>query len=179
MPAKKKIIAICGSTRSHSSNLHIIKKVAALTAAHLDMEIIENLAEMPHFNPGLDNEQVPAIVAQFREKINTADGVLICTPEYVFSLPGSLKNILEWTVSTVVFSDKPLAIITASASGEKAHESIQLIMKTLGAKFNDDTTLLIQSPKSKVNNDGEITDEKTLQQLEYLSASFLSLLSGK
>src|SRR6218665_1953961 len=177
MPVKK-IVAICGSTRSNSSNLHIIKKIAALTVNRLDVEIIENLIEMPHFNPELDNtQQLPALVAQFRKKINAADGVLICTPEYVFSLPGALKNILEWTVSTVVFSDQPLAIITASASGEKAHESIQLIMKTLGAKFSEETTLLIQSPKAKINPAGEITDDKTLRELELLAAAFIGSLN--
>ena len=68
----------------------------------------------------------------FRKSIEEADAVLICTPEYVFSLPGILKNALEWTVSTTVFSDKPTALLTASSSGEKAHESLLLVMKTLG-----------------------------------------------
>jgi len=173
---KKKIIAISGSTRSLSSNLSIIKKIAALTAEELEFEVVNDLADMPHFNPDLDTPDVPAAVAAFRNRIDTADGVLICTPEYVFSLPGALKNVLEWTVSTVVFSDKPVALITASASGEIAHESLQLLMRTLGAKFTEETTLLIQSPKAKVSASGDITDEQTLQQLKRLGEAFIRLL---
>jgi NAD(P)H-dependent FMN reductase len=56
----------------------------------------------------------------FRKKIEDADGVLICTPEYVYSLPGSLKNAVEWMVSTTLFTDKPAALITAASSGTES-----------------------------------------------------------
>ncbi len=63
----------------------------------------------------LDGENPPEAVLAFRKQIAAADGVLICTPEYVFTLPGSLKNALEWCVSTTIFSQKPTGLITASA----------------------------------------------------------------
>ena len=94
-----------------------------------------------------------------------ADGILICTPEYIFSIPSGLKNAFEWCVSTTVFSDKPIGLITASAGGQKGQEELELIMKPLMAKFTDETTLLISGVKGKINERGEITDNKTLKDL--------------
>lgn len=174
---KKNILAISGSTRVNSSNLLLIKAIAALSSKDADMEMYNKTGELPHFNPDLDSGIVPQAVEEFRNKIQEADGVLICTPEYVFSLPGSLKNAIEWTVSTIVFSDKPVALITASGLGEKAHESLQLIMKTVGAEFNEQTQLLIQGARSKVSEKG-ITDEATLIKVKELIEAFVRLLKG-
>ena len=105
---EKKILAISGSTRSQSTNLHLLNLIANLVVEEWDVEIYRELNELPHFNPDLDTHEVPAVVACHRGKIREADGVIICTPEYVFSLPGALKNALEWTVSTMVFRRSPL-----------------------------------------------------------------------
>ena len=172
----KKVLAICGSTRQHSANLQIIKAVQELAATELDIEIYNDLTALPHFNPDLDNDNSPSIVNAFRNKIETADGVLICTPEYVFSLPGSLKNAIEWTVSTTVFSNKPVAIITASGLGEKAHESLQVIMRTIQAKMVPETQLLIQGARAKLGSAGEISDETTLNKVKELVSSFSGLM---
>ena len=101
---------------------------------------------------------------------------MICTPEYVFSLPGSLKNALEWCVSTTVLSHKPVGLITASASGEKAQEQLRLIMKTLETNFNEETELLIKGIKGKMNDQGKITDHKTMEEIKKFITSFKKLL---
>jgi NAD(P)H-dependent FMN reductase len=100
MMQRKKVLAISGSTRKESSNLQIIKAIARLSADSLDMDIFQELDSLPHFNPDLDGDQAPPVITAFRHRISEAAGVLICTPEYVFSLPGSLKNAIEWMVST-------------------------------------------------------------------------------
>ncbi len=168
---RKKIVAISGSTRSHSSSLSILKIIAALGEELFEMQLFEGLSEIPHFNPDF-TDNPPSQVIHFRKKIAEADGLLICTPEYVFSLPGSLKNALEWCVSTTLFSNKPVGLITASASGEKAHEELLLIMKTIQAKFNDETTLLIQGVRGKINENGKIIDDKTLNNIKKFIRSF-------
>ena len=142
-----------------------------------DMEIFSDLALLPHFNPDMDKEgSVPEMVEEFRSKIHQSDGVLICTPEYVFSLPGSLKNAIEWTVSTTVFSDKPVAVITASSSGIKAHESLLLIMETIVAKLSSKSQLLISGVRAKLSKDGQITDEETLIKIKELVADFEKMM---
>ena len=122
---KKKILAISGSIRKNSTNEFILKAIADLYRNELEVRVYNQIDQLPYFNPDLvKNEQsVPKTVKEFYQLIEEADGVLICTPEYVFSLPGALKNALEWTVSTTVFSYKPFAFIVASASGEKAFDS--------------------------------------------------------
>ena len=144
-----------------------------------DVEIFEGLAAIPHFNPDLDHDPAPEAVALLRQKITEANAVLICTPEYVFSLPGSLKNALEWMVSTVVFSEKPVGLITASASGKKGHAQLKMVMKTLGAKFTPKTCLLISSIKAKMGATGEIVDEKTRQEVEQFTVSLDRVLKRK
>jgi chromate reductase len=171
----KKILAISGSIAPNSANQTLLKTIQSLSKSHFDLEIFESLAVLPYFNSDETNN-APQAVLDFRKKIEEADGIIICTPEYVFSLPGVLKNALEWTVSTMVFTDKPAALITASSSGKIAHESLQLVMKTIGVKTTDDTTLLIQSIKSKMTKEGEITDGQTLLSVKKLIAGLSGLM---
>ncbi|WP_291140827.1 NADPH-dependent FMN reductase [Flavobacterium sp. UBA7680] len=156
-----KIVAITGSTRKNSSNFKILKHISEHIKPNFEVEIFEDLDRIPHFNPDLDTENPPEEIRLFRNKIMEADGIIICTPEYVFSLPGSLKNALEWCVSTTIFSNKKVGLITASASGEMGHEQLLLIMKTLEAKFNDNTQLLIQGIRGKIDAEGKIINEET------------------
>lgn len=176
MIAKKKIFAIIGSTRANSSNLRLVTKIKTLTKDIFDLTVFEGISSLPHFNPDIDGENPPTTIANFRQKIAEADGVIICTPEYVFSLPGSLKNAIEWCVSTTIFSQKPVGLITASASGDKANEELQLIMQTLETKFNEDTVLLIKGIKGKINDQLEIADPETLANVLKFIAAFHNLL---
>jgi NAD(P)H-dependent FMN reductase len=138
--------------------------------------IYNELKKLPHFDPELSTDNPPKEILEFRQSIEEADGIIISTPEYVFSIPSGLKNAIEWCISTIIFSDKPTGLITASASGEKGHEELQLIMKTAMAKFTNETTLLIQGVKGKFNTQGNISDEETKKQLGYFIESFLKLI---
>lgn len=169
----KQIFAISGSTKEHSANKKILKYIAEFYNDRLTIEIYEGVDKLPHFNPELDNENPPAEVEEFREKIQIADGVLFCTPEYVFSLPGSLKNAIEWTVSTTVFSNKSVALIVASASGEKAFKSLQLVLTTIEARIADQAKVLIQGAKGKVGENGMIRDQSTREEINSLVESFI------
>ena len=169
----KKIVAISGSTRQKSTNESILSNVANMFQGKLDVHLYQDMDQLPHFNPDLTVENVPASIQQFRNRIAAADGVLICTPEYVFSLPAVLKNALEWMVSTTIFSDKPTAIIVASASGEKAFESLNLILTTLEANMHEESKLLIRGAKSKINQDGQFSDKETEKQITQLMLSLI------
>jgi len=103
MKGKKKILAISGSTKKNSSNNSILEFISESYKELLEVKIYDDIDKLPHFNPDLDNESLPSIITDLRNHIQSADGIIICTPEYVFSLPGSLKNAIEWNVSTTVF----------------------------------------------------------------------------
>ncbi|MEP7196507.1 MAG: NAD(P)H-dependent oxidoreductase [Saprospiraceae bacterium] len=160
MIEKKNIFAIIGSASKNSANEKLVENFAALTKDDFNLTVFKDLKFLPHFDPELSTDNPPAKIIEFRKNIEYADGIIICTPEYVFSIPSGLKNGIEWCVAATVFTDKPLGIITASAHGLKGHEELQLIMKTLMAKFTDQTTLLIQGIKGKIDEQGQIKDEK-------------------
>ena len=177
MQNRKKVLAICGSTRTESVNLHILKRIAEMYAREIDFTIYTQIDQLPHFNPDLDTDTPPEAVINFRKQIESADGILICTPEYVFSLPGSFKNAIEWLVSTILLTDKPAALITASSSGQKAHEALTLVMKTVGVKVAEAASLLISAPKTRISIDGTITDEDTIKSIRLLMEAFMGTMS--
>jgi chromate reductase, NAD(P)H dehydrogenase (quinone) len=171
MTEMKNIFAIIGSASSNSSNLKLVEKIANLTKNVFNLTIFNDLKSLPHFDPELSVGNPPKQITEFRNCIEQADGIIICTPEYVFSIPGGLKNAIEWCIATTVFSNKPSGLITASADGKKAHEELQLIMKTAMAKFIGETTLLIQGVKGKFDKEGNISDTNTIQRLtEFVNA---------
>lgn len=174
---KKHILAIIGSASAHSSNEKLVENIADTLSQEFTWTIFNELKSLPHFDPQASVDNPPTEVVAFRKAVEDADGLLICTPEYVFSIPSGLKNAIEWCISTTVFSDKPLGIITASAHGQKGHEELQLIMKTVMCQFTEETTLLIQGIKGKVNEQGEITDELTQSKLERFLKAFTASLS--
>jgi chromate reductase len=178
MNAKKKILAISGSTRTHSSNESILLQIADLYSEAMEVEIFDGVATLPYFNPDMDNGEPPETVINFRKKIELSDGVLICTPEYVFSLPGALKNAIEWTVSTTVFAGKPVALIVASGLGDKAYESLILIMNTVGANVGEQSKLLIKGARSKLNEQRQITDKSVLADIDKLVRSFMEVIES-
>lgn len=176
MIEKKNIVGICGSASRNSANLSILKWIAEMEKSDFNLEIIDTLTELPHFKTELTEINVPENIVAFRNRIANADGIIISTPEYVFSIPSCLKNMIEWCVSTTVFSDKPIGLITASASGEKGHEELKLIMETVQTNFTGDTTLLIQGVKGKINKEGQIHDEKTENELKKFVQSFKKIM---
>lgn len=173
---KLNILAINGSASRKSSNSYLLHKIAQIGGGNFDFQIVEDLSEYPAFRTELTDVNVPDMIEELRKKIVLADGIIISTPEYVFSIPSGLKNIIEWCVSTTVFSDKPIGIITASANGEKGHEELQLIMKTVMAKYTPETTLLIQGIKGKINDQGDITDDNLTHKIGGFVNSFVELV---
>ena len=121
MSTTKNILAISGSLRAGSSNHAVLQYLGAMAPAGVNYSIYNGLADIPHFDPGLDNDDPPAAVTIFRDVLAKTDGVIICIPEYAYGVPGTLKNALDWTLSSGSLSEKPVALITASTGGENAH----------------------------------------------------------
>ncbi|MGE8526570.1 NADPH-dependent FMN reductase [Chryseobacterium rhizosphaerae] len=170
MPPGSKIIVVIGSASKNSSNQKLIEQVLE-QHPYVDFKMIEDLSVLPHFDTALTDHHTPEEILSVREDIKNSKGVLFCTPEYIFSIPGRLKNLLEWCVSTTVFSDKPAAVITASANGEKGHEELLMILKTLGATIAADHQLLIKGIKGKLNSDG-LVENNTFAKVSELVTDF-------
>ncbi|MHA4810804.1 NADPH-dependent FMN reductase [Flavitalea flava] len=181
MTNKKHILAISGSLSRSSVNYRLIRALAALYSDQLEIVLFEGVGGLPPFNPednDDDNEKVARPVAEFRRKIRNADGVLICTPEYAHGVPGSLKNAIDWTVSTSEFSHKPTVLITASTDGRFAHPALLDILTVIEAEDIGQLNLLIQFARTKISEDNVITDDKTLVELKTLMGRFISKLNS-
>jgi NAD(P)H-dependent FMN reductase len=131
----------------------------------VEFELFESLAGLPQFNPDLDTDTPPEAVEAFRRQLRDADGVLICTPEYAMGVPGSLKNALDWTVSSSDFSHKPVALITASSLGNKGHAALLETLRVIEAHLEEKALLVISFIRSKMSKDGTITDTETEKKI--------------
>lgn len=174
--SKKKILAVSGSTREKSTNLCLILAIKELYKDNFEIDIYNEIADLPQFNPDLDIDPAPEKVLELRKKLKQADGILICTPEYAMGVPGTLKNAIDWTVSSCEFSKKPVALITASSVGEKAHASLLETLKIIESNITSDTQLLISFAKTKISSDAVITDRETLDQVKKVISSFSNLI---
>lgn len=173
---KPRILVVIGSASKYSSNFRLMEIFRQLSAAELELTIVDNLEVLPHFDSMLRESQ-PLQVADLLKEIEISDGVVFCTPEYIFSIPSRLKNLLEWCVSTTVFSDKPVGVITASADGERGHAELLLIMQTLGARLSEQSAMLIKGIKGKFEPNGELIDSETERALTNFLAAFRQLLT--
>jgi chromate reductase len=112
-----RILGISGSLRRGSHNSSLLRAAAELLPPGVELSIYDELRDLPPYDADLDTEFADPAVARLREKIEAADGVLIATPEYNGSIPGALKNALDW--ASRPFPDnalrgKPVAVIGAS-----------------------------------------------------------------
>ena len=152
---RKKILGVSGSLRENASNTIIIEAIRDMIGDRAEYIIYKDLAQLPHFD---GSERDIVSVAHWRKSIAEADGVIICSPEYAFGMPGSLKNALDWTVGSGEMTDKPVAYITASLSGERAHESLGHVLSALSTKKINTGDLLIPFIRAKIK-DGIIQED--------------------
>ena len=172
-----KILAISGSIRSNSLHHAILKRIGEWIPGSIEYEIFSDLDSIPHFNPDLDSDSPPLSIVNFRKKMKESDGIIICTPEYAFGVPGTLKNALDWTVSSGEFANKHVALITASSVGDKGHASMINTLHAVSAIFSTDETLLIPFIKAKVNASGFFTDSNAEKSVEKLISNFLGKIN--
>lgn len=170
---KIKILALSGSLRETSSNNTILKLISGMVPENVEFTLYKGLASIPAFDE-IDNEPV----TQFRQLIRQADGVLICTPEYAFGVPGALKNALDWTVSSGDFDQKPVALITASSVGDKGHAALLNTLSALGTEMVEEGKLLISFIRAKLK-DGQFADNQTEKAVNRVIQALISSIEGR
>lgn len=175
----KNVLILIGSATTSSANHILMEDIRSESRDFFQLTIYDRLKTLPHFNPEQSLEHPPSEITELRNLIQEADGVIISTPEYVFSIPSGLKNAIEWCVATTVFSGKPLGIITASTSGLKGHEELKMIMHTLMANFTPETTLLIQGVKGKIDAKRGIIDIQTRESLQHFTKALFALIGNQ
>jgi chromate reductase, NAD(P)H dehydrogenase (quinone) len=157
----KRILAISGSLRADSTNARLLRGAVLLAPKGAATFIFydQQIASVPHFSPDLDQDGVtpPAPVVELRKLLAEADGILICCPEYAHGVPGAFKNALDWIVSSGEFTDKPTAVIMASASGaELARAALVPTLKVMGAAMVFEQSMVMR--RNHLDAEGRISD---------------------
>jgi len=150
-----RILAISGSLRASSSNSALVRAVAALAPSDADVRIYAGLAQLPHFNPDLDDGNEPRAVAEFRQQLREADALLISSPEYAHGVPGVLKNALDWVVGSGELIDKPIALINASPRATYAYASLLETLTTMTARIVRDASITV-AVSGRLKDESEI-----------------------
>ncbi len=128
-----RILAICGSLQEKSSNLTLLHTAITLAPTGVEVVLYDGLRGLPHFDPDLECEAPPAAVEALRHAVSSSDALLIASPEYGHSLPGSLKNAIDWLIGTGELERKVVAITCAVPALERGRKGLQALSQTLGA----------------------------------------------
>ena len=170
-----KIVAISGSLRSESSNAALLRAVARLAPPGVEVVTYDGVGRLPHFNPDLDADgaEPPAVVAELRTLLIGSDAVLISSPEYAHGVPGALKNLLDWLVSTGELVGKPVALLNASpAGGAFAQAALIETLKTMNWRVLAEASLIEPFVKRRIA--GELTDDEALGRLQEAMEALIS-----
>ena len=165
-----RILAISGSLRRDSHNTRLLRAAAELLAAGDELVLWEGLRDVPPYDQDEDVEPAHPAVAALREAVSSADAVLIATPEYNSSIPGALKNALDWAsrpIATNVFRGKHVAVIGASAGifgAVWAQAELRKVLTSMGARVAD-VEVAVGHAHERFDDDGELTDETLRTEL--------------
>jgi chromate reductase len=171
-----RILAISGSTRNASTNTALLRTAQTITLAGLEVVLFERLADLPHFSPDDDPKDEAAAgrrplhpaVAALRSEIAASHAVLLSTPEYAGALPGSFKNLLDWTVGGTEMYRKPVAWVNVSSSptgAADAHASLAKVLGYLHAEVVAAACARIPVARGDVGDDGLIASLIIRQQI--------------
>lgn len=174
-----RVLLLSGSTRDGSTNTAALRAAQAVAPPGTVTVMYGGLAGLPAFNPDDDREPLPAPVAELRREIAAADALLICTPEYAGTLPGSFKNLLDWTVGGTEMSGKPVAWINVAAEGRGggAHETLALVLSYVTADVITAASRRLPLSRAAVNGQGLVTDPQYLRELAEVLAAIVDYVS--
>lgn len=154
-----------GSLRAGSSNTAAIDTAAELAPAGWTTTVYRGMNELPHFNPDDDGDPVGLVdsVVRLRSAIEASDAILICTPEYAGALPGSLKNLLDWTVGGMEIVGKPVAWLNVSANATHAadaHDSLRKVLGFTGTDIVEPACVDIPVARADINDEVRVVKEE-------------------
>jgi chromate reductase len=165
-----KVLAISGSLRRDSYNTKLLRAAEELLPGHVELELYKGLKEVPPYDEDDDGYATPAPVAALRQAIADADAILIATPEYNASIPGQLKNALDWVsrpIATNTLRNKPVAVVGASTGAFGAvwsQAELRKVLATIGARVVEGDVAVGHAP-TRFDEDGYLVDVDLREQL--------------
>jgi chromate reductase len=171
------ILGFAGSLRKGSFNKALLRAALELVPEDAKLEIFD-LEGIPPFNQDFESH-APAKVKQFKTKIRKADAVLIATPEYNYSIPGVLKNAIDWASRPYgdnAFEGKPVAVMSASGGmlgGARAQYHLRQAFVFLNMHAVNRPEVIVTFADEKIDEDGNVTDRKTKEKIRQLLESLI------
>ncbi len=178
-----RLLGISGSLRTASYNTALLRAAAALAPTDVEMTVA-TLHGIPLYDGDLELNGLPNAVSALKERIVASDGVILSTPEYKGSLPGVLKNALDWLSRPPqdlarVFADRPFAVAGASPSGfgtVLAQTAWLPVLKALGVRQWVGGRLMMSRAHQVIRADGTLADEALTEQLRVFVAGFATFV---
>jgi chromate reductase, NAD(P)H dehydrogenase (quinone) len=178
-----RILGISGSLRRDSHNTRLLRGVGKLLPEGVELDVFDQLAAIPPYNED-DEHETPPAVAALRTAIAGADAVLVATPEYNASIPGVLKNALDWVsrpVASTPLMGKPAAVIGASTGlfgAVWAQAEARKVLSTIGARVVD-REIPIPQAEEALGSDGLPLDDDARELLEATLTELIELAQPK
>lgn len=167
MTPTPRALLISGSLRRGSTTTAVLRTAVGQAPGIFDATLYTGLAGLPAFNPDLDAPPLPPAVAELRQAIQHSDALVFSTPEYAGALPGSFKNLLDWTVGDDrpgSIDKKPVGWLNVAPRGAAdAHESLRRVLRYVGAHIVEDACVAVPLTSAMVSDDGLVTD-RTVQR---------------
>ena len=175
-----RVLAISGSLRRDSHNTKLLRAAGALLDAQgLELVVFDGLKAVPPYDEDDDRDPVPAAVSQLRDAIAGADAILFATPEYNSSVPGQLKNALDWAsrpIATNVLRNKPVAVVGASAGmfgAIWAQAELRKVLAAIGARVVEGE-VAVGHAQTRFDEQGNLVDDDIREQLEEVAATLVA-----
>jgi chromate reductase len=170
-------LGISGSLRRQSLNTAALRACTGLLPADVTMALAD-ISAIPLYNEEIREQGLPAPVQSLREQILAADALVIATPEYNYSMPGVLKNAIDWASRppSQVFEGKPIALISASPGGfggARAQYQLRQVFIYLNGLVLNRPEAMISAAHTKFDAQGELTDPAASDQLKALLAALV------
>ncbi|EKF73408.1 chromate reductase [Alcanivorax hongdengensis A-11-3] len=164
-----KVIAFAGSLRKGSFNHGLVRAARELAPAGMDI-IDADISAIPLYNGDEDGDNRPAAVTALADKVKAADAVLFATPEYNYSIPGVLKNTIDWLsrVPGGIFAGKPAAIMGASMGGmgtSRSQYHLRQVLIFLDMHPLNKPEVFVSAAHEKCDENGDLRDEKSREMI--------------
>ncbi|MBS1970109.1 MAG: NAD(P)H-dependent oxidoreductase [Bdellovibrionales bacterium] len=167
-----KILSLCGSIRTDSSNHNLLLAVEGLLPQDIEWVGFQ-IKQLPFFDPILQFKNVPDVVSSFRKAAFESDYIVISTPEYAHGIPGILKNALEWLVCEETMKKKVVVFIATSSGGEFVREYLLETLRTMDMLASMDAIFTVTRARASISASGEILDADLREKLKiFLNKTF-------
>lgn len=147
------VLTLCGSLRSASSNRALLRAYQRLAPPDWHVGEYDGLGALPHFNPDLDRDPLPAEAARLRRLVQEAQLLVVSTPEYAHALPGAFKNALDWLVGDPAFAGHLVVILHFARDSTWALDSLREVLRTMSVRRCEAADVVLPFTSSRLDEE--------------------------